>query len=53
VPEAGEELEIEGLRVEVESVENDRVSSAIVTPPYLEDDRAQDSDSGDAEGDGQ
>jgi CBS domain containing-hemolysin-like protein len=39
-PEQGEELTIQGLTVDIESVENDRIASAIVTPPYLEDDAA-------------
>jgi len=43
VPEPGEDLEIGSLEVEIESVENGRVASAIVVPPYLED---EDSDGG-------
>jgi CBS domain containing-hemolysin-like protein len=39
LPEPGEELEIAGLQVDIESVENGRVASAIVTPPHLEDER--------------
>jgi CBS domain containing-hemolysin-like protein len=33
VPEAGDELDLHGLSVEIESVENGRVASAIVSPP--------------------
>lgn len=36
LPEPGEELEIAGLQVDIESVENDRIASAIVTPPHLD-----------------
>ena len=38
MPEPGEELEILDLSVEIESVENGRISSAIVTPPRLDED---------------
>ena len=38
MPEPGEELEILDLSVEIESVENGRIASAIVTPPRLDDD---------------
>jgi CBS domain containing-hemolysin-like protein len=41
LPEPGEELEIAGLRVEIESVENDRVASAIVAPPHLDQEEDQ------------
>jgi CBS domain containing-hemolysin-like protein len=37
-PEPGETFELWDLTVEIESVENDRISSAIVTPPALDDD---------------
>jgi len=37
LPAAGDELEIAGLSVEVESVENERIASAIVTPPHLDE----------------
>ena len=38
MPEPGEELEILDLSVEIESVENGRIASAIVTPPRLDED---------------
>jgi len=38
LPETGDKLEASGLAVEVESVENGKVSSVIVTPPRLEED---------------
>jgi putative hemolysin len=38
LPEPGEQLTIGNLAVEIESVENDRIASAIVVPPRLEDD---------------
>ena len=38
LPEPGETLEIWELTVEIESVENDRISSVIVTPPRLDED---------------
>ena len=37
VPEPGEHLEVSGLDVEVESVENAQVTFAIVTPPAADD----------------
>jgi CBS domain containing-hemolysin-like protein len=37
LPEPGERLEIWELSVEIESVENDRIASVIVTPPRPED----------------
>jgi CBS domain containing-hemolysin-like protein len=37
MPDAGEELDIGGLDVEIESVENGRIASAIVTPPRPDD----------------
>lgn len=42
VPESGENLVIWELPVEVESVENDRIASVIVTPPTLEDELGPD-----------
>jgi CBS domain containing-hemolysin-like protein len=41
LPEPGDELEIAGLRVEIESVENDRLGAIIVTPPALEEEIAE------------
>jgi len=38
MPEPGEQLEIRELSVEIESVENGRIASAIVVPPRLDDD---------------
>jgi CBS domain containing-hemolysin-like protein len=38
VPEPGEKLEVWELPVEIESVDNDRVASVIVTPPRLDED---------------
>ena len=38
MPEPGDVLEIRDLSVEIESVENDRIASAIVTPPTVDDD---------------
>jgi CBS domain containing-hemolysin-like protein len=38
LPEAGERLDVWELPVEIESVENVRISSVIVTPPRLDDD---------------
>ena len=38
MPEPGETLEVWELTVEIESVENDRISSVIVTPPRLDED---------------
>jgi CBS domain containing-hemolysin-like protein len=38
LPEPGDELRIAGLGVEVESVENDRIASVIVTPPHAAED---------------
>jgi CBS domain containing-hemolysin-like protein len=37
MPGAGDEVEVLGLSVEIESVENGRIASAIVTPPHLEE----------------
>jgi len=37
MPEAGETFELWDLAVEIESVENGRISSVIVTPPALDD----------------
>ena len=42
VPESGENLVIWELPVEVESVENDRIASVIVTPPTFEDELGPD-----------
>jgi magnesium and cobalt exporter, CNNM family len=42
LPAPGDELDVAGLRVEIESVENDRVASAIVTPSRLENDEPGD-----------
>ncbi len=41
LPEPGDELEIAGLRVEIESVENNRLGAIIVTPPALEEEIAE------------
>jgi putative hemolysin len=38
MPEPGETIEVWDLAVEIESVENGRISSVIVTPPALDDD---------------
>ena len=38
LPDAGERVEVLDLPVEIESVENGVVASAIVTPPHIEDD---------------
>jgi putative hemolysin len=38
MPEPGETLDVWELEVEIESVENDRISSVIVTPPQLDED---------------
>ena len=38
VPEPGEDLEIGGLEAEIESIEDGRIASVIVTPPRLDDD---------------
>jgi putative hemolysin len=38
LPGIGDALEIAGLQVEIEAVENDRVASVIVTPPHLDTD---------------
>ncbi len=38
MPEPGEQLDIRELSVEIESVENDRIASAIVAPPHLDED---------------
>jgi len=38
MPEPGEALEIRDLSVEIESVENGRIASAIVTPPTADED---------------
>jgi CBS domain containing-hemolysin-like protein len=38
LPEPGEELVVWELSIEVESVENERIASVIVTPPNLEED---------------
>ncbi len=46
LPEPGDDLHIAGLAVEIESVENDRIASVIVTPPHVEEER-------DAEADGE
>lgn len=37
LPDAGDDIEVAGLDVQVESVENGRIASVIVTPPHLED----------------
>jgi CBS domain containing-hemolysin-like protein len=37
LPEPGEKVEIAGRTVEIESIENDRILSMIVTPPRAED----------------
>ncbi|MEO6237111.1 MAG: hemolysin family protein [Vicinamibacterales bacterium] len=53
-PEPGEQLEIRQLSVEVESVENGRISSLIVTPPRTadsEDDEDEEEDDGEARSD--
>jgi CBS domain containing-hemolysin-like protein len=44
VPDAGEEMDVAGLQVEIESVENGRVASAIVTPPHLDQEADGDDD---------
>ena len=46
VPDAGDGLNVAGLQVEIESVENGRIASAIVTPPHLDHDDADDDDQG-------
>jgi len=38
MPEPGEAIEVWGLAVEIESVENDRISSVIAVPPALDED---------------
>jgi hypothetical protein len=38
MPEPGETIEVWDLAVEIESVENGRISSVIITPPALDDD---------------
>jgi len=47
IPETGDRLEIWELPVEIESVENGKIASAIVTPPHLDE---EDDDAGEAEG---
>jgi len=42
LPETGQELVVAGLQVEIESVENGRIASAIVVPPRLEEEEAAD-----------
>jgi len=37
LPDPGEKVEIGGRTVEIESIENDRILSMIVTPPRAED----------------
>jgi CBS domain containing-hemolysin-like protein len=37
VPESGEQVEVGGLDVEIESIENGQVAFAIVTPPPSDD----------------
>jgi CBS domain containing-hemolysin-like protein len=44
LPEPGDELQIAGLSVEIESVENDRVASVIVTPPLAEQEDGEEAD---------
>jgi Mg2+/Co2+ transporter CorC len=46
VPDAGDDVDVAGLQVEIESVENGRIASAIVTPPHLEPDGVGDDDEG-------
>jgi CBS domain containing-hemolysin-like protein len=41
LPEPGETIEIQDLPVEIESVENGRIASAIVAPPRLDDDAVE------------
>ena len=41
MPEPGEQLEIRELSVEIESVENGRIASAIVAPPRLDEDAVE------------
>jgi putative hemolysin len=41
MPEPGEQLEIQDLSVEIESVENGRIASAIVVPPRLDEEAVE------------
>jgi CBS domain containing-hemolysin-like protein len=41
MPEPGEAIEVWGLAVEIESVENDRISSVIAVPPALDEDAVE------------
>jgi CBS domain containing-hemolysin-like protein len=50
VPEPGETLDIADLPVEIESVEEGRIASVIVTPPRLDEDDADDVDGGNDHG---
>jgi CBS domain containing-hemolysin-like protein len=38
LPEPGETIAVWDLALEIESIENDRISSVIVVPPALDDD---------------
>jgi CBS domain containing-hemolysin-like protein len=49
LPEPGDEMDVAGLRVEIESVENGRVASAIVVPPYLEEETDEDGKADDSD----
>jgi putative hemolysin len=44
LPAAGDELDVAGLHVEIESVESGRIASAIVVPPHLEEEEPVDED---------
>ena len=52
MPEPGEHLDIRELEVEIESVENGRISSVIVTPPRTAADDEDADDEGDPDDDG-